>query len=983
MARLLKRRSVQVSLEEAEKEMGGRTLSLGDVEALLAEGGIEINPQLSKRIASDEVTRYIYVTESGDQSSNLLSKQSSDPSITKCHKESSNSTLEFDPNIKIKEEIIDSDELSDVEFVREVEAIEAVHNIVKVEKEENNEYGTEHIFEDSCDSEGVIIDELDLVKDNSGLSQDQILAIIKQENFNKFSSKKKIDESIPSTSTNTSTFQESDMLDIKGVMNTNTDVVENSNNLKTNVTGLANSSKGSESNILDSLYFKFYNKKIQSALSQKSKLSVSSDITSKSIVKNQRSTRQRRLKCVDLPTLPSKSSSSDSENSQNLPCQIASVVLPDNTNSSVMKNSSSTKCDGTGQENDVSGVSENTVHLSSSESDSDFIDVPPSNGVDLCVPENKLNAQGLSIQINKDQNKIEDDIFADIFVDEKESAGKLVENINNPLPSNQIVKRSKDNLLEVKEDENKRTTKSTSIKIVQTSANLNSVSDESLTESFEEKQLSLEKEEEANVELNDARALLSNENEHFKTKLDVQDALIQQESEGSEDIDNPDLELKTPSKGVYKPEARSETSNSEALLESEPPKRKLNTKQLEKLQDILETKEREILLEQNREDRLASSMTDQMYQEAQELLRLFGVPYLVAPMEAEAQCAFMDAAGLTQGTITDDSDIWLFGGRKVYKNFFDQKKFVLEFQDNDIQHYFKLERSHLILLALLVGSDYTVGIQGVGPVTALEILATFPPTTSALLDSRDPQLLVGSLLQFREWWQSSASSHTYTQLAKKLKNIELHQGFPSPSVVSAYLQPLVDDSREPFSWGSPDLPGLRDYAEKKFGWSRNRVDQILLPVVNRLSQKSSQLTLHTFFGAVPNITAHREQMSKRVQTAVNRLEGGSENFQPSEPRPRQPRGRGRARGVVGGGARRGRGRALGGGDEDDREFIHESVGKPLEVIPQREKDRQEALKRKQQAIEILKKKKSKLMKKRRNLRQEKPEANLSESSSDD
>lgn len=57
-------------------------------------------------------------------------------------------------------------------------------------------------------------------------------------------------------------------------------------------------------------------------------------------------------------------------------------------------------------------------------------------------------------------------------------------------------------------------------------------------------------------------------------------------------------------------------------------------------------------------------------------------------MEAEAQCAFLDSAGLTQGTITDDSDIWLFGGNKVYKNFFDQKKFVLEFQANDIQQYF-------------------------------------------------------------------------------------------------------------------------------------------------------------------------------------------------------------------------------------------------------------------------------------------------------
>jgi len=32
----------------------------------------------------------------------------------------------------------------------------------------------------------------------------------------------------------------------------------------------------------------------------------------------------------------------------------------------------------------------------------------------------------------------------------------------------------------------------------------------------------------------------------------------------------------------------------------------------------------------------------------------------------------------------------------------------------------------LINMALLCGSDYTEGIQGIGPVTALEILAEFP-----------------------------------------------------------------------------------------------------------------------------------------------------------------------------------------------------------------------------------------------------------------
>uniref|UniRef100_A0A8R7Q8L0 XPG-I domain-containing protein n=1 Tax=Triticum urartu TaxID=4572 RepID=A0A8R7Q8L0_TRIUA len=72
----------------------------------------------------------------------------------------------------------------------------------------------------------------------------------------------------------------------------------------------------------------------------------------------------------------------------------------------------------------------------------------------------------------------------------------------------------------------------------------------------------------------------------------------------------------------------------------------------------------------------AESVSSEMFAECQELLQMFGLPYIIAPMEAEAQCAYMEINNLVDGVVTDDSDVFLFGARNVYKNIFDDRKYV-------------------------------------------------------------------------------------------------------------------------------------------------------------------------------------------------------------------------------------------------------------------------------------------------------------------
>ncbi|WVQ81754.1 hypothetical protein IAT38_003879 [Cryptococcus sp. DSM 104549] len=245
----------------------------------------------------------------------------------------------------------------------------------------------------------------------------------------------------------------------------------------------------------------------------------------------------------------------------------------------------------------------------------------------------------------------------------------------------------------------------------------------------------------------------------------------------------------------------------------------------------------------------SDEITQTMVAQIQTLLRHFGIPYITAPMEAEAQCAKLAELGLVDGIITDDSDVFLFGGTQCFKNIFNDAKYAECFLTSDLERELSLTRQRLISLAYLLGSDYTLGLPGIGPVMALEVLANFPGDRG--------------LEDFKDWWmrvqrgvdtpEESGGKWRASFKKRFAKSIFLTPDFPDPLVREAYKYPTTDESEEPFHWGFPKLAALRLYLHEELSWSISKVDDELTPIVQRIAKRgktgalNKQATLDPFF----------------------------------------------------------------------------------------------------------------------------------------
>lgn len=140
--------------------------------------------------------------------------------------------------------------------------------------------------------------------------------------------------------------------------------------------------------------------------------------------------------------------------------------------------------------------------------------------------------------------------------------------------------------------------------------------------------------------------------------------------------------------------------------------------------------------------------------------------------------------------------------------------------------------------------------------------------------------ILSSLRRFREWFRTKGTICTNLDkaiLRGKLKKVEITEGFPYLNVVEAYLYPKVDSNSEKFSWGQPNDEAIRDFTRKKFGWTRLKTDETLLPVLDRLNTRKLQKSITNYFNLQSTPTDKNLKVSKRMRTALNKLSGNTED----------------------------------------------------------------------------------------------------------
>jgi len=239
-------------------------------------------------------------------------------------------------------------------------------------------------------------------------------------------------------------------------------------------------------------------------------------------------------------------------------------------------------------------------------------------------------------------------------------------------------------------------------------------------------------------------------------------------------------------------------------------RRRVRTEAGEKWREAVERGDDE---EAYKQARSAARVDDTIVASSKDLLQLMGIPIVQAPGEGEAQASYMVAKGDARYVVSQDYDTLLFGAPLLVRNLTVSGKRKIRGRQitvsperivlADTLAGLRLTREQLIEIAILVGTDFNPGIEGVGAKTGLKIVQK-------------------------------------GEFAAKLK--EKQPDFDPAPVMEMFLHPPVTDEYSLMS-GHPDAEGIRKMLCDQYDFSPERVEKAMEGFAVRAGQK----TLESWF----------------------------------------------------------------------------------------------------------------------------------------
>lgn len=214
-----------------------------------------------------------------------------------------------------------------------------------------------------------------------------------------------------------------------------------------------------------------------------------------------------------------------------------------------------------------------------------------------------------------------------------------------------------------------------------------------------------------------------------------------------------------------------------------------------------------------------TKLTEEMVEDAKKLLDAMGIPYIIAESEGEAQCAFMCSQKKVDFSVSQDFDSILFGSPYLIRNLSITGKRKLPKKDTYIEirpelielhkvfSELGINREQLIIIGLLIGTDYNEGVEKIGPKTALKLVKE------------------------------------HKTLERILEYVEWKDDIDPEPVYNFFLHPPVKENYK-IEFKEPDKDEIIKFMVEERDFSRERVEKVIEKLQ---SQKDKQVSLKGWF----------------------------------------------------------------------------------------------------------------------------------------